>query len=190
MQGFHFTELDLETLHADAEGGIFYVDIFPTDPAIAESEAPIVSEAAVPTSPFPASLVFHSKPGAPNVLFLNFSGEDVSGTSWNNSLGRTLIPAVAFSSDSDFSTFSDSEQLAIKRIWQRVSEDFTPFNIDVTTERPASFTSRTAHALITRNTDANGDPNPSSTAAHHRAHGPTLRGSTDALRGARKADAN
>jgi hypothetical protein len=97
-------------------------------------------------------------------MYLNFSGEAVSGTAWNNSLGRTLIPAVAFSSDSDYATFSDSEQLAIKRIWQRVSEDFAPFNIDVTTQRPASFTSRTAHALITRNTDANGAANPSSSA--------------------------
>ena len=38
---------------------------------------------ALPVSPFPASLIFHSKPGAANVLFLNFSGEDVSGTQWN-----------------------------------------------------------------------------------------------------------
>jgi hypothetical protein len=164
MQGFHFTEQDLETLHADAEGGIFYVDIFPSDPATAESEVPVVSEAAVPVSPFPSSLVFHSKPGAPNVLYLNFAGEDVSGTAWNNSLARTLISALPFSSDSDYSTFSDSEQAAIKKIWLRVSEDFAPFDIDVTTERPSSFTSRTAHALITRNTDTNGDPNPSSSA--------------------------
>jgi len=164
MQGFHFTELDLATLHADAEGGIFYADVFPIEPTAAEADTPVVSEAAVPVSPFPASLVFHSKPGAPNVLFLNFCGEAVSGTAWNNSLGRTNIPAVAFSSDTDFSTFSDSEQLVIKRVWQRVAEDFAPFNIDVTTERPASFTSRTAHALITRNTDANSDPNPSSSA--------------------------
>ncbi|HXJ55752.1 MAG TPA: M12 family metallo-peptidase, partial [Verrucomicrobiae bacterium] len=63
-----------------------------------------------------------------------------------------------------FATFNDAEQLAIKRVWQRVAEDFAPFDIDVTTERPASFGTRTAHALITRNTDANGAPNPSSTA--------------------------
>ncbi len=164
MQDFHFTDLDLEALHTDSEGGIFYADIFPTDPVAAEAETPVVSEAAVPVSPFPPNLVFHSKPGAPNILFLNFAGEDVTGTAWNNSLGRTTIPALPFSSDADFSTYSDSEQAAIKKIWQRVSEDFAPFNIDVTTERPASFSSRTAHALITRNTDANGDANPSTSA--------------------------
>ncbi len=164
LRGFHFTELDLETLHADDEGAIFYADVFSTEAVPEETEPPDVSAAAVPVSPFPSSLVFHSRPSAPNVLYLNFAGEQVTGTAWNSSLGRTNIPAQPFSSDSDFSTFSDSEQAAIKRIWQRVAEDFAPFNIDVTTERPATFTSRTAHALITRSTDANGDPNPSSSA--------------------------
>jgi List-Bact-rpt repeat protein/metallopeptidase family M12-like protein len=165
MGSFHFTDLDLSSLHADPEGGIFYADDFDPAPVTADSGSePPIAEAAVPVSPFPAGLKFHSRPGAPNVLFLNFSGENVSNTSWNTSLGRTLIPAVAFSTDSDFSMFSDAEQAAIKRIWQRVAEDYAPFNIDVTTDRPASFGTRTAHALITRNTDSNGDANPSSTA--------------------------
>ncbi len=164
LRDIHFTEIDLDALHTDADGGVYFVDEFTTDPAAPEIEPPVIAEAAVPVSPFPASLIFHSRPGAPNVLYLNFVGETVTGTAWNTSLGRTSIPAVGFSSDSDFSTFSDSEQQAIKRIWQRVAEDFAPFNIDVTTERPATFTTRTAHALITRNTDANGDPNPSSSA--------------------------
>jgi hypothetical protein len=43
-----------------------------------------------------------------------------------------------------------------------VAEDYAAFNVDVTTERPAAFTTRTAHALITRNTDADGNANPSS----------------------------
>jgi len=163
LQSFHFTELDLDFLHADSEGGIFYADSFTVDSAPAATEPPIVSEAAVPVSPFPGTLVFHSRPGAPNVIYLNFAGETVTGTAWNSS-SRTQIVAVAFSSDADYTTFSDSEQLVIKRVWQRVAEDFAPFNVDVTTERPVSFGTRTAHALITRNTDANGDPNPSSSA--------------------------
>ena len=165
LRGFHFTEADLATLHADDDGGIYYVDAFSIDTATAASDpTPPIAAAAVPVSPLPSSLVFHSKPGAPNVLYLNFTGETVSGTAWNNSVGRTEIPAVAFSTDSDFSTFSDAEQTAIKRMWERVAEDYAPFNIDVTTERPATLGSRVAEALITRNTDANGDANPSSSA--------------------------
>jgi hypothetical protein len=165
LAGFHFTPLDLSSLEVDSDGGIFYADSFTLAPAAAaDNSEPPTAAAAVPVNPFPAGLIFHSRPGAPNVLFLNFSGESVSNTAWNTSLSRTVIPALAFSTDSDYSTFSDAEQTAIKRIWQRVTEDYAPFNVDVTTERPASFNSRTAHALITRNTDANGDANPSSTA--------------------------
>ncbi len=161
LHNFHFTEQDLNTLHADAEGGIFYIDSFQLAPApaLARSE-PVIAEAALPVNPFPPSLIFHSRPGAPNVLYINFTGESVSNTAWNTYINRAVIPAVAFSTDGDYSTFSDAEQLAIKSIWQRMSEDYAPFNIDVTTERPASFGIYTAHALITRSTDANGEPNP------------------------------
>ena len=146
LGNFHFTELDLGSLQVDPAGGIFYADSFKPAPAAPAAGDPVIAAAAVAVSPFPASLRFHSRPGAPNVLFINFSGETVSGTAWNTFLGRTTIPAVAFSTDADYSTFSDAEQLAIKRIWQRMAEDYAPFNIDVTTERPGTFTTRTAHA--------------------------------------------
>lgn len=159
----HFTTEDLAAMHADKDGGIYFVcDL--VVPATSNTETPVTSQAAVPVSPFPAALMFHSRPGAANVLFLNFCGESVSGTAWNASVGRDPIPAVPFSTDSDFTTFSDAEQLAIKRIWQRVAEDYAPFDVDVTTERPASFNSRVANVLVTRNTDANGAANPSSSA--------------------------
>ncbi|MCX8089332.1 MAG: M12 family metallo-peptidase [Verrucomicrobiae bacterium] len=182
LRGFHFTELDLRSLRADAKGDLFYEDHFPipaTAPASDDAPASEAGTAAqgspaggadesqsspLPVSPFPASLIFHSRPGASNVIFLNFSGEIVTNTAWNNSLGRSVIPAVAFSTDSDHTTFSAAEQAAIKAIWRRVAEDFAPFNVDVTTERPPTMHSRVAHALITRNTDANGAANPSSTA--------------------------
>jgi hypothetical protein len=168
LSSFHFTEQDLDSLHADARGGICYACRFsvpvPVDASEAEAESPEVGAAAAPVSPFPSHLIFHSRPGSPNVLYINFSGETVINTEWNSVVGRTEIPALAFSADSDYSTFSDAEQVAIKRIWQRMAEDYAPFDIDVTTQRPETFGTRTAHALITRNTDAHGDPNPHSTA--------------------------
>lgn len=159
LRSFHFTEADVPSLRADGEGGIFYA-CSPAQTSPVAAEAPVASQAAVPVSPFPAGLVFHSKPGAPNVIYLNFMGETVSGTVWNTEISRTSIPAVAFSFDSDLTTFSDAEQTAIKRIWLRVAEDYSPFNVDVTTERPATLGTRVAMALITRTTDANGAANP------------------------------
>jgi hypothetical protein len=162
LRGFHFTELDLAALHADDEGGIYYVDHFEGVAPLAE-ESVVDSSAAVPVSPFASGLKFHSRKGAPNVIYLDFDGETVTGTQWNSQLGRTLIQARPFSADSDYTSYSDAEQAAIKRIWQRVAEDYAPFNVDVTTERPNMFTTRTAHVLITPNTDAAGLANPSST---------------------------
>lgn len=168
LRDFHFTEGDLPSLHTDADGGICYACHFEKAPATGESaasepETPGVAAAAVPVSPFPSSLVFNSRPGAVNVLYINFSGMNVTNTQWNTQLDRTSIPAVAFSTDSDLTTFSDAEQKAIKRIWQRMAEDYAPFNINVTTQPPASYTSRTAVALVTRKTDANGAANPYNT---------------------------
>ncbi len=164
LQEFHFPAADVASMHADHEGGIFYCCKF-SHPATANTtgataEPPVTAGAAVALSPFPSQLVFNSRPGAPNVIYLNFCGESVTGTAWNTSLGRSVIPAVPFSNDSDYGTFSDGEQAAIKRIWQRVSEDYALFDVNVTTARPSSFTTRTAMALITRSTDANGAVNP------------------------------
>ena len=164
LRGFSFPPQDLDSLRVDRQGGIFYADAFPlpAEPPRYPSDAYAVAGIPVPVSPFPTHLHFHSKPASTYILYLDFDGESVTGTGWNNSLGRDPIPALAFSTDGDYGTFSDSEQANIKSIWQRVAEDYAPFDIDVTTERPASFDSQTAHALITRSTDANGQPNPAS----------------------------
>lgn len=157
-----FTELDLESLRVDPAGGIYVACNFKVQEAAAVTQEPVTSAAAVAVSPFPSGLIFHSRPGSANVLYLNFGGESVSNTQWNVTYGQTVFNAIPFDTDGNASSYSDGEQLAIKRIWQRVAEDYAPFDIDVTTERPASFNTRTAHALITRSTDANNIPNPES----------------------------
>ena len=162
LRGFRFLPEDVEFLRVDRQGGIYYADSFslPAEAPAGSSGGDPVVQGTVPVSPFPSHLIFHSKPGAPNVLYLDFDGEDVTGTGWNASLGRDPIPAVAFDTDYNISTFSDAEQAGIKSMWQRVAEDYAPFNIDVTTERPSSFDNHTCHALITRNRDANENGNP------------------------------
>ena len=162
---FSFPGQDARSLRVDDEGGVFYADEFPAPAgAVPATSEPTTSAAAVPVSPFPDALKFHSRPGATNVILLDFDGDTVTGTAWNSSLGRDPIVAVAFSTDADFSTYSDAEQVAIRRVWQRVAEDFAPFNVDVTTEPPPVMHNRVAQALVTRNTDASGQPNPSSSA--------------------------
>ena len=49
------------------------------------------------------------------------------------------------------------------RIWARVAEDYSPWQVDVTTERPAVFTAKTGHIMVTSSTDANGKLMPANT---------------------------
>jgi Viral BACON domain/Metallo-peptidase family M12B Reprolysin-like len=172
LQELHLPAADVESMHVDQSGGICYGCKFghahtheEVEPkTVNEEEEPRIEQAAVTVSPFPDSLKFHSRPGLTKRIYINFVGRTVTGTAWNTSLGRTNIVALPFSKDSDRTTFNDEEQQMVKRIWQRMAEDFAPFDVDVTTEAPITINNTTAIVLITRNTDANGDPNPSSTA--------------------------
>jgi len=168
LRTFEFPVEDTETLNADSRGDIFYTCEFPAEPTSDGSKTrdlpPQVLGSPISIAPFPSSLILHSRPGSTNVIFLDFDGHVVVGTAWNNSLSRTQIIARAFSTDSDATTYSDAEQDMIKRIWQRVKEDFAPFDVDVTTEEPPVVHTRVARVLITRNTDTANNNNPSSTA--------------------------
>lgn len=79
----------------------------------------------------------HSLPGCTRVIYLDFTGHTTSGTSWNSSYtGGKDIVSAPFDQDGDPTTFSSTERAAIQNIWQRVAEDYSPFNVDVTTEDP------------------------------------------------------
>jgi len=167
LRKLHFPEQDLiDSLQVDDGGGIYYADTFPVPPPSESplpSPGPSVAASSLPVTPFPADLNFHSRPGSQNVVYLDFDGGTVTGTAWNSSYGRSTFFAVAFDLDGDTTTFSDGEQAAIKEIWQRVAEDYAPFDVNVTTQQPATFSIRTLHVLATNSTDANGNANPSDT---------------------------
>lgn len=79
----------------------------------------------------------HSLPGASKVIYLDFTGNVTSGTQWNTSYtGGADIVSQPFDLDGDTSTFNDAERAMILGIWKRVSEDYAPFAIDVTTQDP------------------------------------------------------
>lgn len=78
----------------------------------------------------------HSNPQASKTLYLDFNGHTTTGTAWNSAYGVSTITTAAFDVDGNSSSFSNDELLRIQSIWQRVSEDFAPFNINVTTQDP------------------------------------------------------
>ena len=122
-----------------------------------------VSAAASPVTPISTSIpdadtfFLHSRPGANRTIFLDFDGHLISGTAWNNSTGGDCY-AEPYDAD-NVPGFSSVELATVKSVWQRVSEDYAPFDVDVTTEDPGyaainrSTTSDTVfgtRALITR----------------------------------------
>ena len=96
------------------------------------AEASTLSEAP----PFPVSDTFNlsSLPGSNFTIYLDFDGHTTTGTQWNTDFGEVITPA--YDTDGDVSTFSMDEIEDIQRAWLRVSEDFAPFNINVTTAEP------------------------------------------------------
>jgi hypothetical protein len=78
-----------------------------------------------------------SRPGATAKLFLDFNGNfQASWGGWSN------VNTPAYDTDGNAGSFSAGEQNAIYEIWQRVAEDYAPFNIDVTTIDPGSRADR------------------------------------------------
>jgi len=129
------------SLYIDPAGAIFYAEPAPSafdqpkaDPLTAE---PAPADGATPqAAPYPYEWTFtlHSQVGASKVIYLDFDGHvTAAGTAWN---GGLEIISTPFDRDGDPTTFSESEQALIQRIWQRVAEDYSPFNVDVTTEDP------------------------------------------------------
>jgi hypothetical protein len=85
--------------------------------------------------PVDQTFLLHSRPTAQRTIYLNFKGATLSGTAWNSGPSITALP---FDLDGVPGTFSTAELQRIQAIWQRVAEDFAPFDVNVTTEPPAA----------------------------------------------------
>jgi subtilisin-like proprotein convertase family protein len=99
--------------------------------------------AALAVSPFPPSQTFllHSRPDAELIIYLDFDGHTMQETSWNDpnpdevgdEIPTIIIPPYSVDADG---TFTNAELVNIQQVWERVAEDFRPFEVDVTTEDP------------------------------------------------------
>jgi hypothetical protein len=122
------------------QGQLMFVDVVDHD--LDADGNPIPDEVASPTGPAPTPLsvlpngmpVHHSKTGAPWTIYLDFDGEPFFSSNQWGIFSRRI---TGLTMDVDPSTFNADEQALISRMWGRVAEDWAPFDVDVTTERPA-----------------------------------------------------
>ncbi|KAI8462919.1 MAG: hypothetical protein J3K34DRAFT_162984 [Monoraphidium minutum] len=85
-----------------------------------------------PPPPLEDAFKLHSRPSAKLALVLDFTGHYYEETKC--CLWYTNVTTPAYDIDGDNTTFSDEERRRIIATWQAVSEDFSAFDVDVTTE--------------------------------------------------------
>lgn len=123
---------DAPLLRLDRQGRLYTVDEL--ERALPEQGAQS-DNLSGQTAPLEDTFKLHSRPSAKRTIYLDFNGATLTNTAWNS--GGNTIVAQPFDSDGNVNTnFSNAELERIQYIWQRVAEDFAPFDIDVTTEQP------------------------------------------------------
>ena len=155
LKQFEFPVEDVASLRVNAQGEINYADTFLPD----DVEAPDATAQTAESTPISLEQAFllHTRPGASNVLYLDFDGHTFADTAWGSGefVGLPFDPSEN-DNPATVASFTQDELTRIHEIWHRIAEDYAPFNIDVTTEEPTTFTSTTGHLLFTHDTDANG----------------------------------
>jgi hypothetical protein len=161
LQSVEFSAQDLAYMKVDPQGGIYYADTFMTDKTAVQKNTAAAGQQGISAKNV---LKLHSRPGAANTIFVDFDGAKISDKAWNKTAGISSWKAKPFDTDDNPKSFSDSEVSSMAEIWERVAEDFAPFDVDVTTEDPGKFGQNVVWVLVTDSEPRGKQPLPSATA--------------------------
>jgi hypothetical protein len=100
----------------------------------------------------------HSRQGSANILYIDFDGY----ISPAGNRGWGYFEALPYDPSRNGAAFDETERELMTLIWQRVAEDFSPFDVDVTTEEPPKFNTTTGRCVVTLTTTADGKDMPHS----------------------------
>lgn len=135
------------TAWVDIKGNLYFVESnkhnFAQSPTASSESVDVFS-----STPSSQAFLLNSRPGATKVLYLDFDGETVSGTGWNQSFNVEPIRAEPFNIEGSPSTFSETELQRIIQVWKIVAEDYSAFpDINVTTQYPGEAVLSSANGL-------------------------------------------
>jgi hypothetical protein len=120
--------LTLPSTYLTTDKGVLATDYFPIPSESASRAAALKAGTAPLLAPLADTFKLHSNPGATKVIYLDFNGHD------------GMEPGAdyyePFNIEGSGTTFSNAELTVIQQAWQSASEDFLPFDVDVTTEDP------------------------------------------------------
>ena len=124
------------TLALDPAGRLHYREPVAGNVVTAATATPQGAGVLIPVgNPAKNPINLHSRPGAKRIIYLDFCGYTLANDGWTAAYnGGNPIVAPVWSLDTDLTTFNDAEVTMIRNIWQRVAEDYAPFDVDVTTE--------------------------------------------------------
>lgn len=121
------------------DGTTFAVDEWPAPPdgPVLTARTATVRGAAQASYDAADAFTLHSRRGASRTIYLDFDGGSLLSTnSWlDNGLSQLVFPGWSLDGSS---AFSATERAVVIEVWERMAEDFAPFDIDVTTQEPAS----------------------------------------------------
>lgn len=120
----------------DRRGHALYLDSMLQMTPQQQAQVAAISLAAAAPFDYSQTFLLHSRPGATRVAYLDFNGQTITGTAWNDATTGVSFTASPYDTDGSPGTFSSAEMDVIQSVWQRVAEDYAPFGIDVTTEEP------------------------------------------------------
>ncbi|TNM37765.1 hypothetical protein FHP29_16495, partial [Nocardioides albidus] len=130
------------SVRATDDGRLYIVDEWqpPTGAAAGSTAEAAVSAGVAEALTETASIdtfALHSRPGALRTIHLDFDGGSLLGLNlWVLGLSLNGLVFGGWSIDTSTGTFSDAEQAIIRETWARVSEDFSAWDVDVTTAEP------------------------------------------------------
>ena len=122
------------TMRVDECGQTFVVEPAMTSAEKAAAASADDTPVASPTlSTSGDAFALNSRPGSLRTIYLDFDGQEVVGTMWNDVHADVVAPPYDTDGNPAFST---AERAAISSIWLRVAEDYAPFDVNVTTQDP------------------------------------------------------
>ena len=120
--------VDDPSLFLTDDGTLGYAEALPPTDTVLPS--------ALTTVPLGANVfALESRPTSPRVIYLDFDGHVSSDSGWASVGAPATITSAPFDLDG-VPGFSPAEQALIFEVWQRVSEDYLPFDVNVTTVDP------------------------------------------------------
>ncbi len=125
-------------LGVDRKGHALYFDSMLELTEQQQAQVAVTSPAAAAPYDYAQTFLLHSRLGANRVAYLDFNGQTITGTAWNDASTGASFTASPYDTDGSPSTFSTAEMDQIQSVWERVAEDYAPFGIDVTTEEPVA----------------------------------------------------